>query len=129
MLFRSIDAIEMFMAGASAVQVCTAAILQGPTILGKIAAEINSWLDDHDIPSIADIQGRALRRASERQSSRDFVHPILDVQACTGCGLCETSCVYGAIHVREHKATLDPQLCTGCGLCITRCRPRALRLH
>ena len=31
------DAAEMFMAGASAVQVCTAGILKGPGIYGKIA--------------------------------------------------------------------------------------------
>ena len=31
------DAAEMFMAGASAVQVCTEAILRGPTVYGRIA--------------------------------------------------------------------------------------------
>ena len=39
------DAAEMLMAGASAVQVCTAAILQGPKVYGKIAGELNKFLD------------------------------------------------------------------------------------
>ena len=37
---RGTDAVEMLMAGASAVQVCTAAILRGPGVFGKIAREL-----------------------------------------------------------------------------------------
>ncbi|MGL5949966.1 MAG: diguanylate cyclase, partial [Cetobacterium sp.] len=40
-----IDAAEMLMAGAQAVQVCTEAILKGPSIYGKIARELNEFLD------------------------------------------------------------------------------------
>jgi heterodisulfide reductase subunit A-like polyferredoxin len=50
------------------------------------------------------------------------------VDACTGCGLCEASCVYDAIHVVEKKAVLTPEKCYGCGLCITRCPVRALSI-
>lgn len=46
------DAIEFFMAGASAVQVCTAAILDGPTVYGRISREISDWLDGHGHESV-----------------------------------------------------------------------------
>jgi dihydroorotate dehydrogenase (NAD+) catalytic subunit len=39
------DVAEMFMAGASAVQVCTEAILRGPTVYGRIARELDAFLD------------------------------------------------------------------------------------
>ena len=41
------DVAEMLMAGASAVQVCTEAILRGPTVYERIARELNTFLDDH----------------------------------------------------------------------------------
>ena len=51
------DAAEMFMAGASAVQVCTEAILRGPTVYGKIARELNTFLDEHGYASVDEIKG------------------------------------------------------------------------
>lgn len=51
------DAIKFLMAGASAVQVCSAAILGGTTTYARIADEIEHWLDEHNYASISDIQG------------------------------------------------------------------------
>jgi len=125
---RGSDAIAMFMAGATAVQVCTAAILRGPTVFGKIAAEIGAWLDAHGYQRVADIRGLTLRRLRERPAHRVAVPPVVEEAACTACGLCELSCPYDAIHVREGVARVDASRCVGCGLCVTRCRPGVLRL-
>jgi len=124
---RGTDAIEHVMAGAWAVQVCTAAILRGPH--GKIASEMEAWLDEHGYSSLEEIRGLALRRLEEREYRLYPVPPELDVEKCTGCGLCELSCVYGAIKVKNGKAILDEELCQGCGLCVSRCRPRALLMR
>jgi dihydroorotate dehydrogenase (NAD+) catalytic subunit len=125
---RGVDAIEMIMAGAAAVQVCTAAILKGPTVFGEIAAQMDAWLDEHGHTSLDAVQGLTLERWSERLLRTTPVPPSLDLNACTGCHLCEASCVYDAIHVVDKKAILDEEHCTGCGLCVTRCRPGALRM-
>lgn len=50
------DAVEMMMAGASAVQI-GAAIFADPFAPIKIIDGINSYLDDHNIPSVTDIIG------------------------------------------------------------------------
>jgi len=123
---RGTDAIEMFMAGASAVQVCTAAILRGPQVFGVIAEEIGRWLDAHGYASIADIRGLTLHRLQERPFPAAPLPPVVDLESCTGCGLCELSCPYDAIHVLEGRAQVDAVRCAACGLCVTRCRPGAL---
>jgi dihydroorotate dehydrogenase subfamily 1 len=125
---RGVDAIEMMMAGASAVQVCTAAILKGPAVLGKIASEMDAWLEGHGYASLKAIQALTLKKWTERQPRTTAIPPSLDLDACTGCRLCEISCVYDAIHVIDKKAVLNEDRCAGCGLCVTRCRPGALRI-
>ncbi|MGB3905050.1 MAG: 4Fe-4S binding protein [Anaerolineae bacterium] len=125
---RGTDAIEMFMVGASAVQLCTAAILRGPSIFGKIAQQMNEWLDDHGYASVNDVKGLTIRKLEERAFRTTHLPPKLYVDLCTGCGLCETSCVYGAITVDGEKADLDETLCQGCGLCVTRCPTPALEM-
>lgn len=55
------DAVKFIMAGASLVQVCTAAIGGGPGTYGLIAAEIEKWLDDHGYGSISEIKGMYLK--------------------------------------------------------------------
>lgn len=123
---RGTDAIEMFMAGASAVQLCTAAILRGPSVFGKIAREMDEWLDGHSYSSINDVKGLTIRKLEERAFRTTHLPPTLYEELCTGCRLCETSCVYQAITVVEDVARLDESLCQGCGLCATRCPTRAL---
>jgi dihydroorotate dehydrogenase (NAD+) catalytic subunit len=120
---RGVDVIEMAMAGASAVQVCTAAILRGHGVFGKIARETASWLAAHGHARLDEVRGLALRDAVPETSGAP---PWLDVELCNGCRLCEGSCVYDAIHVIEGKAQLDDARCERCGLCVTRCRPGAL---
>jgi dihydroorotate dehydrogenase subfamily 1 len=123
-----IDAIEFLMAGASAVGVCTAAILKGPQVYGKIVQGMDKWLDEHGYTSLNDIRGLTIRRWKEHDYRTTYVPPKLDINTCTGCGLCEASCVYDAIHVVNDKASITGQACHGCGLCVTRCPVRALSI-
>lgn len=125
---RGVDAIEMIMAGASAIQVCTAAILSGPTVFGRIAAEMNAWLNDHDYVNLDAIRGLAHRCWATHAYRESPLPPTVYPTACTGCGLCERSCPYHAIHLVNSVAQVDETACAGCGLCVSRCRFGALRL-
>ncbi len=120
---RGTDVIEMAMAGASAVQVCTAAILRGRGVFGKIAGEAAAWLAGHGYAGLDDVRGMALREPVAAQVPGP---PMVDLDLCNGCALCEGSCVYDAIHVVNGKAELDQERCERCGLCLTRCRPAAI---
>ncbi|MGE5675230.1 MAG: dihydroorotate dehydrogenase [Mycobacterium leprae] len=57
------DVIAFFMAGASLVQVCTAILLRGQSHYGRMAREVNDWLDQHGYTDIKEIQGLYLRHA------------------------------------------------------------------
>lgn len=124
-IFTGEDAIEMMMAGASAVQMCTAAILQGPGIYGKVAKEMNEWLDKHNYSSVNDIIGLTINKMKQRTWHTTARHPHVNQQFCVACGKCQQSCAYQAIELNP-KADINKDKCFGCGLCITRCPKKAI---
>ena len=121
------DAAELLMAGASAVQICTEAILKGPTVYGKIAGELNGFLDSHGYAAVDEIIGLSLRKMQERSLTTEAVPPVVEAGRCIGCGNCVRSCPYQAIQLREKVATIDSQACFGCGLCVSRCPVQAIQ--
>lgn len=122
------DAVKMIMAGAEAVQVCTAAILKGPGIYTEIADEIEAYLDKHGYDNLDQIRGMAQRNAPKKANYETVVPDIIR-ENCTGCRLCIISCVYDANYLdQDNKIVIDSEKCAGCGLCITRCNFDALSL-
>ena len=121
------DVAEMFMAGASAVQVCTEAILKGPNIYGKIVRELNDFLDSHGYASVEEIKGLTIRKMAEKAENSLIAIPEVDAKKCTLCGLCEVSCAYEAIS-RSKELQIDQEKCFRCGLCVSRCKQKALRM-
>jgi dihydroorotate dehydrogenase subfamily 1 len=136
------DVVEFMMAGASAVQVCTTNIYEGPGCFARINKELNSWLDDHGHTSAAGITGLYLRKLgaeeSELQSgvgTGDRIHltgpPVqVDPELCTLCDICTGSCVYDALlvdkNVNSESVIIDRERCFSCGLCVTVCPHGAL---
>lgn len=122
------DAAEHIMAGASAVQICTAAILQGPKIYGKVAKELEEFMKSHGYDSVEDMKGLALKHLPEESNLRK-VTPVVDEERCTGCGTCVKTCVYEAITVgKKKKAVVDEGKCYGCGMCVSVCPFHALEI-
>ena len=122
------DVAEMFMAGASAVQVCTEAILRGPTVYARIARELDAFLEQHGYASVDEIKGLTIRRMAERGAPRAERPPSVDMERCSLCGLCEISCPYRAISTSESALLIDKHKCFSCGLCVSRCKRQALAM-
>lgn len=53
---------------------------------------------------------------------------IIDSDKCTACGICETSCAFGAITVQGSCAVVN-ESCTLCGACVENCPVEALRIE
>jgi len=45
---------------------------------------------------------------------------IIDEEKCIGCGICETTCPFGAISLKNSKAVIG-LACTQCGACVDVC--------
>lgn len=119
------DIAEMFMAGASAVQVCTEAILKGPGVYQRLVRELNSFLDSHGYDSIEEIRGLTVRKMAGRLA---VAPPAVEQGTCNLCGLCVISCAYDAITCGT-ELTIDADKCFRCGLCVTRCKRSSLTMQ
>lgn len=113
------DAIKMIMAGAVAVQICTAAILEGPLVYDRITNEMGRFMERAGYQSLDDFRGLALKQKPESATMNPVI-PTVDDVACTACGLCVKSCAYQAITIQT-IAQINSESCFGCGLCVTRC--------
>lgn len=125
---NGLDAIEMMMAGASAVQMCTAPILHGPGIYGRVVNEMNGWLNKHGYSKVSDITGLTIKKMQNREWHTTPQYPEVLEEACISCGRCSESCAYQAITL-EPKAVINTDKCFGCGLCVTRCNKKALKIE
>jgi dihydroorotate dehydrogenase/Pyruvate/2-oxoacid:ferredoxin oxidoreductase delta subunit len=128
---RGVDVIEYFMAGASAVQICTAALIEGPGVFKRILKETEEWLERHGYESILDVKGLALKHLKPEPRRVWAEPPIVDPKKCIGCGFCEQVCNYDAVHVLPDEkgkrvARVDVNKCYGCGLCTSVCPTRAI---
>jgi len=121
------DAVEFIMAGASAVQLSTAAIVRGYKIYGLMADEMVKFMRAKGYNSIGDFKGIALRHLPEQPFRTTAKPPEVIASRCTGCGLCERYCVYEAVKVVGKIARIDPVKCYGCGMCVSVCPTRAVR--
>ena len=55
--------------------------------------------------------------------------PVIDLEKCTGCGICEDICPGDIIHPDEHKGkviVLYPDECWYCGSCRDECPEEAI---
>ena len=52
----------------------------------------------------------------------------IDIEICIGCGLCESTCTFGAIAVEDGIAVVN-DACTLCGSCVDVCEVEALSIE
>ena len=55
--------------------------------------------------------------------------PALESGACSGCGLCDDACRFGAIVAGDEGVTVYPELCHSCGVCVRACPERSLEAN
>jgi ferredoxin len=126
---RGTDAVKFLMAGATAVQLCSAAISEGNGIYGRIAMEMDNWLTERGYEDLAAIHGLYARRLAQRAGLDRSARMTVDELRCTGCRACLTRCAQGAISMPVEVSAIDAERCIGCGFCQDFCRFGALALR
>jgi dihydroorotate dehydrogenase/NAD-dependent dihydropyrimidine dehydrogenase PreA subunit len=125
---RAEDVIEMVMAGATAVGVHTAPLLNGLAWFEETLDRLQGWLEERGHAGLAGLRGLALPglRQPPRHMALLFA---FDSERCTRCGRCVAVCAYNARRLTPEGAmVLDEDLCRSCGLCSSACKGGALRV-
>lgn len=87
-----------------------------------------------DIPdTVAQAKGAAsevLRLLAQGKVEIEPIVAFVDEEVCSGCGLCEKVCPYGALSLdsRERVMMVNRALCKGCGACAGVCPSGAISL-
>lgn len=89
----------------------TVVVLSHPT--GHVAAGMGA--------AIKNVAMGTASRAGKQIQHAD-VHPSIDAEKCTACGMCIRWCPVEAISWKNGKAYIDSDICYGCAECVTICR-------
>jgi dihydroorotate dehydrogenase subfamily 1 len=119
--------IQFMMWGASLVTVCTEIMWRGWEVVTRIVKGMEKFMLDQGCRSYGEIVGRALpnlRPAAELETLPGA--PVVDIERCTGCGLCLKPGHCFAITLVNEKAVVDADECYGCSICVAVCPHRAL---
>lgn len=110
------DVVDFLCAGASAVQLLSAALMKGKNVYKKIIEELPVALDKRGFSSAA----QAIGSLEQPEESYTLRTPVIDRDRCVRCGLCVAVCPYFALTLTD-RVEVDLTECFGCGLCESRC--------
>ncbi|UCH05550.1 MAG: NAD-dependent dihydropyrimidine dehydrogenase subunit PreA [Candidatus Thorarchaeota archaeon] len=120
------SSVEYLMVGARTLQVCTAAMWYGFSIIKTITEGIVKFMERKGYKTLDEMIGRALSKITT-WTALSKLPPVVGrviENRCTGCKECVGACAdggYVAIQMREGIAVINPEKCDGCGLCAVVC--------
>ncbi|TFG98615.1 NAD-dependent dihydropyrimidine dehydrogenase subunit PreA [Candidatus Thorarchaeota archaeon] len=120
------SAIEYLMVGASTLQICTAVMWHGFSIIKDMNSGLTDFMKRKGYESLDSIVGKALPKITSWTALTKLppVVAIIDKEKCTGCKECVIACADGgfaAIQMRDKVAIVNDDKCDGCGLCAVVC--------
>ena len=125
------SAIEYLMVGAKTLQICTAAMWHGYSIIKSLTEGIIDFMKRKNYASLDEMVGLALPKISTWTALTKLpplVAHIIETK-CTGCKECVIACAdggYVAIQMRDKLAIVNSEKCDGCGLCSVICKEDAV---
>lgn len=125
------DAAEFIALGASAVQVCTAAMLYGFRIVDDMIDGLSTFMDEKGYRSIADFRGKAVRNVVDWNAlNMNFdLKAKINPETCIECGRCHIACedtshqaiAFDHLPDGRRRFTVIDDECIGCNLCQIVC--------
>lgn len=117
------DVIEFLLAGASAVQMLSSAMLYGVDLYKKIIDDLPGRLEHYGFKSVQDVIDTKLI-IPEVQYNK--LSPIIDHNTCVLCNKCVNICPYRALSNIDKKIILSEDKCFGCSLCQSICPKKSI---
>jgi len=123
------DVAKYLLAGATAVQVCTAVYVRGYFAITEIIDGLSSFMEEKGYESIGEFRGKIAERIRTPQSvdRRHLYRAAIDPDTCVECGACDDICIYGAIETAQEPRSINDR-CDGCGLCVEICPHGAITM-
>lgn len=118
------DCVEMLMAGACALGLCTLPLTEGLGVFATLATELSSRLEELGYERIKEVVGAALPFIKEEKAAASSSF-TWEEDCCSNCGICVLICPYVA---RTDPVQVDPSRCRFCGLCSSACPTSTLSL-
>jgi dihydropyrimidine dehydrogenase (NAD+) subunit PreA len=124
------DAVEFMLLGASNVQVCTAAMIQGFRIITDLCEGMSNWMDEKGYKSVDEFVGLSVPNITRWEELDINYHIIanIDQDKCIHCGLCYITCEdtsHQSINIEKgnpyNTYTIKEEECVGCNLCKIVC--------
>ena len=120
------SAIEYLMVGARTLQVCTAVMWHGFSIIKDMTSGLTEFMERKDYESLDSMIGKALPKITSWTALTKLPPVVAHIIAekCTGCKECVIACADGgfvAIQMSDKKAVVKNDKCDGCGLCAIVC--------
>ena len=65
-------------------------------------------------------------RLAQKTGNWRTLRPVVNVEECIGCGVCESFCPEASVRVVDHVAKINYDYCKGCGICANECPKKAI---
>jgi NAD-dependent dihydropyrimidine dehydrogenase PreA subunit len=120
------SAVEMIIAGATGIGVCTAAMVQGPGIFPKLVKGLADYLEGQGV-AMEELRGSGLE--GMRQVNEMALQPLrvsIDPDECNQCGVCYTVCPVQAVRQADTYHYIVHEECIQCTMCMNYCPTDAI---
>jgi len=125
------SAIEYLMVGARTLQICTAVMWHGFSIIKDLNTGLSKFMERKGYGTLDSLVGKALSKITTWTALTKLPPLVARVitDNCTGCKSCVVACADGgylAIQMRDSIAVINNEKCDGCGLCAVVCEANAI---
>ncbi|MEC3882276.1 NAD-dependent dihydropyrimidine dehydrogenase subunit PreA [Halobacillus litoralis] len=125
------EAVEFMLMGATGVQVCTAAMHHGFSIIEDMVDGLDNYLDEKGIDSVMDLVGKSVEKYSD-WGNLDLNHQVvaqINNDVCINCNKCHIACEDTSHQCIDMLKDADgndilkvrEEDCVGCNLCSIVC--------
>ena len=120
------DAVEMIIAGATGIGVCTAAMVDGPGVFPKLTRGLGDYLQSQNV-TMEELRGSGLEEM--RRLAEMALQPLLvsiDKERCNACNRCYVVCPVQAVRQADGYNYIVHEECINCAFCADNCPEDAI---